>query len=636
MTVPGGVPNLPEGALTLDTIASKTQDHSVEANQARASARVAGIFGGSTGGDPMNEATPFGIITQLFSGFNSHVANANPADIQGPDDLPALLVDFINELPLVAQFIDLSAAITGDYTGEDPTLLTIQAVFEPINALVAALSDLDFSSFEAFLDSLTDALTGFTTTDDFQGLVDTIWQSLTMTTATGKLYGDLLDALRNIPSGSVLGVGGPLNIGDSMQQTWDKWVSGLVGSLGTGAGLADLFNLGSDISSRASLGMFSWDILGIRNNKSLNSGFLPTSESNIALDKIALQASAPTFALTQSTAITAYQRIAESADKAAVSWMGSGVTNVNNAYVNIFQMDPATGLSTLVHASADIAGLLSATMQYNVYTLPTALPVVAGEIYGIEIAIRGAGTHTVVGQSTWLPAHPTVFPQKMSSVRNSGTSAPPSTIAHSSLTYSSNVPFVEFAVTAGDPGLPHSPVIEFYNALGTVTRVIPTWCNVVQVVTVGGGGGGRQGSALGVWGEGGDAGTWVTGTWTRGTDFTGSPSISITINAGGSGGNVGSGGSGGAGGTAVASISGHSVTGTGGGGGTSLGAKSNNPGGSPGNQTYDTIVYVGGGVQNTAGAAGAAPGGGGAGGNNNSSQFGGAGAAGGVWLRFKQ
>lgn len=141
MTTPGGAPNLPAGALTLETLQSKTQDTSVAANRARAGERVPSIFDSSNGGNPLSDLSPFGILTQLFSGFNSVVSRADPADINGPDDLPSLLLDFIEELPVVGQFVDMWNAINGTYDGDDQTLLEIQQFFtwvlrtdSPLNA----------------------------------------------------------------------------------------------------------------------------------------------------------------------------------------------------------------------------------------------------------------------------------------------------------------------------------------------------------------------------------------------------------------------------------------------------------------------------------------------------------------------
>ncbi len=623
MTQPDGL--FPTGAANYSSFAAfagRTEAEWRAEIEGRTTSPFASILGGLFSGLPTGMPQPIALLSVLLQqllGVTLTWSN-NPAD-------------FVNALKKVPILGDLAEVLTGVEDGDLDDLGTwVTGLLTGASLLDAGnlinLEDIGEIAQDKITD-LTDALSGIGS--DIQDTIDTVHQALTDTLDGGITLAAMFDALRNIPATSVAGWGGPADIAESIQQTWDQWISGLADTPIIGASLADLFNIGQDVSSRANLGMLGWDILGIRNNKSLSTGFLPTSESNIALDKIALQASAPTFALTQSTAITAFQRISEAADKQTVSWMGSGVTNVTNAYVNIWQMDTTTGLSTLVHASADIVGLLSSTMQYNVYELPDPISVLPGEVYGIEICIRGAGTHSIAGQSTWLPDHPTVFPRRMSAVRNSGTSAPPSTIAHSSLVYSSNVPFVEFAVSSGDPGVPHTPRTDFFSATGTVP--IPSWANIVEVIAVGAGGGGRQGGTWGLHGEGGNAGSWSTATWTRGTHFTGTPSVSVTIPAGGAGGSSGV-GHGAAGGNTVVAITGYTVTATGGAGGDTLGAASNRYGRSPGNTTYNSVVYAGGGVQNTSGSPGAAPGGGGSGGNDVFYQHAGDGARGGAWLRF--
>lgn len=136
MTTPGGVPNLPPGALTVDNMESQLQDTSVPAVRDRAAARMPGLFNNSNGGNPISDLTPFGILTKIFAGFNSTVANADPNDIQGPEDLPGLLWEFIENLPVVGELVGLGEAILGNYDGDDPVLLAIQDIFQPIRRLL--------------------------------------------------------------------------------------------------------------------------------------------------------------------------------------------------------------------------------------------------------------------------------------------------------------------------------------------------------------------------------------------------------------------------------------------------------------------------------------------------------------------
>lgn len=142
MTTPGGVPNLPAAALTLDTLRSKLQDMSGSAMRSRAVERFPSIFTGSTGGDPSVDISPFGIILGIWSEVNSLIANADPADIQGPEDIPPLLLDFIEGLPVVGTFVELVEAILGTYGGDDESLQAIQQIFEPVRQLISLVGKL--------------------------------------------------------------------------------------------------------------------------------------------------------------------------------------------------------------------------------------------------------------------------------------------------------------------------------------------------------------------------------------------------------------------------------------------------------------------------------------------------------------
>jgi len=182
VTTPGGVPNLPVGALTLDTLVSRLEDMSPEAMRARAGERWPSIFGYSTGGDIMSDLSLSGIIAKLFSGFNSVVANADPADIDGPEDLPGLLWDFITSLPVVGELVGLLEAIIGEYDGDDEVLLAIQEIFMPLRRLVQLVAgkDVDWPTagevaegWEDLGDALASAAKN--AISEIRGLIDISW-----------------------------------------------------------------------------------------------------------------------------------------------------------------------------------------------------------------------------------------------------------------------------------------------------------------------------------------------------------------------------------------------------------------------------------------------------------------------------
>lgn len=141
MTTPAGVPNLPAGALTVETLADTLQNQTAAGHRARAAARMpGGLLGSSTGGSAMSDVTPIGVITKIFSEVMSRIATADPADITGPADIPDLLTDFIESLPVIGQFIDFLQAMSGTYDGEDETLLAVQNIFSPLRTILQLLT----------------------------------------------------------------------------------------------------------------------------------------------------------------------------------------------------------------------------------------------------------------------------------------------------------------------------------------------------------------------------------------------------------------------------------------------------------------------------------------------------------------
>lgn len=198
MTTPGGVTNLPAGALTLDTAGSKLQDMTTGAQRSRAVERFPSTFNGSNGGDPASDLSPFGIIVQLFAGFASTVANADPADIQSPDDLPGLLLDFVESLPVVGEFVRLGEAILGTYVGDDSVLNTIQDLFRPIRELLGAVAGA-IEHFPPTPEQISDGWNDFTgrVQDTIDGIFNA-WANLGAMLDLGRVADDVRNAISGI------------------------------------------------------------------------------------------------------------------------------------------------------------------------------------------------------------------------------------------------------------------------------------------------------------------------------------------------------------------------------------------------------------------------------------------------------
>jgi hypothetical protein len=462
-----------------------------------------------------------------------------------------------------------------------------------------------------------------------------IHEALTGVIPGGDLLEDILAALQAIPFGNVLGAGGPASIGESIFETLNNIVGGFVGSVGSGASFADVFNIANYVSSGSALGRFSFDLLGIRNNKATTSGMLATSVSPMLLNEVGGGAAATTLTVNSTTSTVLWHRFEEALSLGVISWLGNGTTNITDMRVNVWRMNPSTGIAELMYASANIIADVSAsgTPQYNTHVLSTPIAVEATETYGAEIEVRatsGAHAHTVAAKQYWLPSHPTVYPRKWWSKRTTSGTTPPATIAAASVDYTAtHAPFIEFAVETGLGTEFHDPQRVPFTASGST--VIPSWANYVDRIVVGPGGGGHQGGTWGIHGEGAGSGAWQSDTLTRGTHFTGTPTVTVTLGVPGSGG----GGDGTAGTSSSIAVPGAStLTAAGGVPGDSFGGDKN--GDSPGDRTYQGWTYRGGLQQNTYGADGNYPGGGGAGGNYVSFQAGGDGGASAAWLVFRQ
>ena len=218
MTTPLGVPNLPVGALTVETLGEVLQDMSAAAMRARAGERFPDIFNLTTGGDVLDDLTPFGILSAIWAAFNSQVATSDPADIQGPEDLPGLLLDFIEELPVIGILVKFVEALgfapemaesflrpifefldwLWQLVGEEAEGI-LKPIFEFLNWLFTEYGDevetflqpiadflkwlldfiiarIDLAPFQALVEELVDALGGFVSAQQFVDVFKTIIQ----------------------------------------------------------------------------------------------------------------------------------------------------------------------------------------------------------------------------------------------------------------------------------------------------------------------------------------------------------------------------------------------------------------------------------------------------------------------------
>lgn len=653
MTTPGGVPNLPAGALTIDNLASKTQDMTPTAMRGRANERFPSIFDSSTGGSALSDLTPIGIINQIFAGFSSVVANADPADVQGPDDLPGLLIDFIESLPVIGELVGLLEAILGTYTGDDETLLTVQQIFAPIRMLLELVSGIG----GGVIPTTGDITTGWGNIPVLGDVIDLITQLIN--SIFGGLgaspvfpgvpsFDDLLGALGTafgaIPGTNVTGSGGIPNVDDTFTSMWDLLGSAFNLSSLTGLSLDGLagFAQGSAVNAATAnqLATINTSTLGIRTNKSVTGALERTTVSNFPLTQLGTGATPANFAVTQAASAIGIVRMPESDTKGTLYWRSSGNSSISAFYLNFGKM-ALDGSVTPLFSSGNLSSQLTSGWKWQQYTFASSDEIVhsASENIVAEFQVVGAGTVTIAGlDMAWMDDHPAATTKRSGATRNNGASGPTAlSIGAGSVGFTGKTPWVGLGRSTVPVGyIP--PSIQAFSTPGPFSYTIPSSLRVagtlVDYWAVGSGGGGQSGGYF-LPGQGGECGNWQYGTLVYGTHIPlGTATISGSIAASAAGGfnpfvfdNGDNGTS-----TTITIPTYGIITATGGTGGGQSGNSQNGDGQAAGNrQITDYIAF--GGASAGQNQPGNTPGGGGGAGYP---AVGRASGAGGAWLRTRQ
>ena len=491
-----------------------------------------------------------------------------------------------------------------------------------------------------------------------QDVTNAVWTGVTQQELDGnKTLEEMAAALSSIPPESVAGVAGTSSLVQTFTDTWTKLTGGLsLVANPADKSVSDAANAAANVATTAAtglqLGEWTYAVQQLRNNKTLMSGVDETEESNFMLDTLYPPGSTEpevTIPVTSAGQPMAFWRATETAKKGFISWFGKGITNVTALYLDIYKFNYATNTLTLLHTSPNQIGQATANWGYLIYNIPLAnrVTVNAGDVIGVAWRSTGTGAHSIAGKTIASPPHPTVVPAKTAARRTDGVAGPLSFAALTPL-YANDVPWFGIGILSGDaPPAYFAPRQQEFSAPGTHTYTIEPWVNYIDVVMLGGGGGGCGGHPFNfAAGQGGFAGAWATETLVRGVDFpVNATQITITVGARGIGGPGNTPGSSGTATTRSAITGGKDVLNAAGGaaGTIQVGNPAEVFGQSPGTITYQGQNYVGGAGGGAASAAsggvGAAPGaggGGGSGGTWGAAWNGGDGARGGAWVTARQ
>jgi hypothetical protein len=259
-------------------------------------------------------------------------------------------------------------------------------------------------------------------------LQDAIWQTISGLSGTNAQIADIQSVLAAIPGLNILGYGGPTNIWESVQSTWDQFIGGFTDVIdASGATLPDTWNVANLIGSQSWLGKLAYDITGIRNNNSMSSGLLATSTSTVNHEAVVAGTSANVVAVGNTNAHTVWAREKENRSIGGVRWYGHGTVGLTDFKVAVWRVNPDNSyeclyLSSDIKATLDTSGTAAnPPVQYHAFgggafgTAPVA--VTAGDMIGVELIPAGAN-HSVAKVDTWAPLDPHVVPRRRCTTRS--------------------------------------------------------------------------------------------------------------------------------------------------------------------------------------------------------------------------
>lgn len=426
------------------------------------------------------------------------------------------------------------------------------------------------------------------------------------------------------------------NVG-GLADSFDQLAAALQGdaaNAGQWAWLATIMTSWFGISSTAhSMAVDNTNTLSNQNNKPLSYGLDDTTEANISFAQ-ATTAVVPVAG----TGSWAFVRCQQESVKNTIAFITSATSTPTSFTVYTFQLDFVAQRFNYLSTSANLASQLTSAKKWLFTpTVPTTgVSVKPGDVLAV-LFLPSTSVVSIYGTTAMsgTPVHPNAQLPALSGTLNTSVTLTAG-FPFSSITFNNTaVPYVGLEVSSPPP-----PVYPDHTETYTATRsyTINSWAAHVDLIGVGAGGGGEGETGAGN-GDGGTAGVWNAKTLTVGatgaSGIAAGGTITVTIGAGGAGGPYFTHGSNG--GNTV--FSWQDAVGTtqtmtcNGGAGGQPSTNLTSWGLGPGNYTYNSVTYPGGGT-NAVGGAGYYPGGGGAGGA--AFQYGFAGASGEAWSVERQ
>lgn len=277
-----------------------------------------------------------------------------------------------------------------------------------------------------------------------------------------------------LPPSSVAGVGGAPNIGQALEDTWNKFWDGIHGLTGsTGKTANDVQEAASTVTNTATSAVNAAQtataLATYAGGRALWESANPTIDATM-LEASLGTASTPTFfTVSQTASAMGFVRTRVAQDKTIVQWIGRG-NSLTTAKLHVYRLNTTTGDLTWVQTKSIVPATLPTAVGFArvIIQLDAAVHMEPGDVLALEVCVTG-GTHDIAGLTIgWLTPDDSALPKGPGASRNSGTeSAAPVTIASANVPYGTKIPFIG----AGIPQAELPPPSEAYYFTDTFNTI---------------------------------------------------------------------------------------------------------------------------------------------------------------------
>ncbi|AYR02844.1 minor tail protein [Gordonia phage Gaea] len=229
------------------------------------------------------------------------------------------------------------------------------------------------------------------------------------------------------------------DVAEFIQNLLDAILRGIRGIPVVGGTIADIIGGVGKVASTATeaqqvsssaISVGQTTIMNIATNRPLWESPDPTADTSLNWGDTAVTTGAARSVQTTTSTIARITKIRcrEDQVKNTISFCAFA-SSTPTLYVDLFKLDPDTGIWSLLFSSPNIGAQVGVTMQHITYEFsPTGLPVSSGDVYALQFRSSGA-TVTFLSKTLELAPIPGIIPGAIGGSRNPTSDPAPATIS---------------------------------------------------------------------------------------------------------------------------------------------------------------------------------------------------------------